>query len=118
MILPRELIGGNSGSWGVYIDTSTNKEQASFENLFDLSVRLQGTQGTPATYEWALNSLSDLTKRENRFYHAPIDLATVMFGARFPFMQYNTRLWQILKLPTLGETSHLDWMVYQWELCQ
>lgn len=90
-----------------------NPVDAAFENIFDLSTHIEVDTGSPLNWTWVPNSLADLTKRENRMYHAPAH-AVGQFVFRFPFMSQNTQAWQVLGLPTLGETSNLNWMISQW----
>lgn len=73
-----------------------------FYNQFDLSVRWRGTAGNTATWIWELNSLADLTKRENRFAHQPANNV-------YPFSPHAGSDWQYLGLPTLCETSFVTW---------
>lgn len=50
------------------------------------------------------NSLGDLTKRENRYGHLPLNAGIGGYG--FP---HDARLWGALGLPTLRECSHNNW---------
>lgn len=118
-----DIANGALGSAGIgLIDTTTeSRAKASFENLFDLSVHFECNQADPTDltfWKWVPNSLTDLTKRENRFCHAPVNISgSLSFTDRFPFAVHNTDSWRVLGLPTTGETSSLEWMVYQWEKC-
>lgn len=96
-----------------------NPVDAAFENLFDFSARFEGLSGDIATWHWVPNSLADLTKRENRMYHAQSTPAIITdyLTDRFPFTPHDTLMWQILGLPTLGETSNTNWMLYRWNCC-
>ncbi|NLE37769.1 MAG: hypothetical protein GX621_07065 [Pirellulaceae bacterium] len=68
---------------------------------YDISVRPQ-SYASGETY-WEPNSLGDLTKRENRFAHR------LHATDSYP---YNAGRWGQLRLPTLGECSHDDWMTW------
>lgn len=81
-----------------------------FHEWYDLSARPEvDPTGTTAGlairpgWGWVLNSLGDLTKRENRYAHRvhPID--------SFPFSMSR---WGQLGLPTLRESAHPDWMTW------
>ena len=138
--LANGLLGGAGGNlkdpndpanktWSIVSDVA-NPVDAAFENLFDLSTHVQvDTTASPVTWEWIPNSLSDLTKRENRMYHSPAGVPA--FDQRFPHCPYycyvnndpsnktnhsyfSDPYWTVLGLPTLAETSNLNWMLYQW----
>ena len=68
-----------------------NLQKSSYYAYNDISARVVNGQVVP-------NSLSDLTKRENRFAH-PVDA--------FPF---DVRRWGLLGLPTLAECTSPTWM--------
>jgi hypothetical protein len=84
-----------------------------FDSSYDLSARLEGDPANPGTWAWIPNSLGDLTKRENRMYHLPVNPATkqAYLAANFPYNLYVIQDWQILGFPTLGETSNSQWML-------
>lgn len=83
------------------VDTSGGTH--SFHEWYDLSARPQAaTFGSDAG--WVLNTLGDLTKRENRFAHRLHPTLDV-----FPF---DVRRWGQLQLPTLRECSDPLWMTW------
>ncbi|MBN2024100.1 MAG: prepilin-type N-terminal cleavage/methylation domain-containing protein [Pirellulales bacterium] len=103
-----------------------------FHNNYDLSARLEYNPAAPndwTQWRWVPNTLGDLTMRENRFAHQPAmrppaTLLTVPFERHFPFNPHMEILndgtqdwsdWRFLRLPTLGECSHADW-VAGWSL--
>lgn len=89
-----------------YIPTAALTRSGAFANRnfyddYDLSVRIEGGSfdrraGASATPILALNSLGDLTKRENRFAHQPF---------AFP---HDARFWGDLGLPTLVECTSIE----------
>jgi len=103
--------------------TDPNGVPHAFHELYDLSARPALDQGTPITappwntlrWGWELNSLGDLTKRENRYAHRVMAVDVFPFGInRLDFMTGGPAAlpWGQLRLPTLRECSHPWWMTW------
>ena len=118
---PRDTPNDINGVVDVADLTDPNGVQHAFHELYDLSARperdLSGTspQWWNLRWGWKLNSLGDLTKRENRYAHR------VMAGDVFPFGINRLNIvtggpaplpWGQLRLPTLRECSHPWWMTW------
>lgn len=76
----------------------------SFYALYDLSARPEA-DASGTTAGWVLNTLGDLTKRENRYAHR----VHPTLDAAFP---WQIARWGQLGLPTLRECSHANWMTW------
>jgi type II secretory pathway component PulJ len=74
-----------------------------FHEWYDLSARPELDPTGTVTWGWKLNTLGDLTKRDNRFAHR------VVYNDAFP---WSIRRWGQLRLPTLSECSHPAWMTW------
>ncbi len=103
--------------------TDPNGVAHAFHELYDLSARPALDQGTPVTappwntlrWGWQLNSLGDLTRRENRYAHRVMAVDVFPFGInRLDFTTGGPAAlpWGQLRLPTLRECSHPWWMTW------
>lgn len=99
---PATASGTTPVNYNAYFSSPPTDRQVYFGT--DFSVRYDGGASDPVRNSggerrFVLNSLSDLTDRKNRFAHQP---------RAFP---HDVRNWGPLRLPTLVETSHKDWML-------
>lgn len=92
-----------------------------FHELYDLSARPELDQTATAPpwnalrWGWRLNSLGDLTQRENRYAHrvTAVDMFPFGINRRDPATGRPAELpWGQLRLPTLRECSHPWWMTW------
>ena len=100
----------------------TYRNPIGFYTVNDVSARPYYNQNTN-TLTMLANSLDDLGRRENRFAHSAFDSENYAklftdsqsnngpnyFMARFPFPVHKNSACYFLRMPTMTETSHMDW---------
>jgi type II secretory pathway pseudopilin PulG len=118
LVDPTYDASGYTDSNGQWVYQSPNASH-SYYDLCDISVRQVGGAYDPTTMEPArlvANSLSDLTKRENRFGHQPMIGQVTSPGPVSPNparlvtnWPHDARFWGPMRLPTLRESSDPNW---------